>query len=223
MYIVYSYCCCTCTCVSTNTYACNLGKPYDILNLVIKCRSYHFQLKCEEATFSHYTLFPISPSTAAVQSPSCTDIPPRPGEFSFSLHVHKSSCCQSNSSKPEMKYLMKLSSPSRGDIRIIEDTASNYKEIGTILLDDRNGAILAEIEKATKGEPKEAIREVYVRWIRQDENYSWQKLTQCFRDCGLNVLAFDIEQHFGLPPPQSSRRGMPLYIILLCCMSQPLF
>lgn len=196
---------------------------YSILLLNVDRITFNSNLSFKKQHFSHYTLFPFSPSTAAVQSPSCTDIPPRPGEFSFSLYVHKSSCCQSNSSKPEMKYLMKLSSPSRGDIRIIEDTASNYKEIGTILLDDRNGAILAEIEKATKGEPKEAIREVYVRWIRQDENYSWQKLTQCFRDCGLNVLAFDIEQHFGLPPPQSSRRSMPLCIILLCCMSQPLF
>ena len=116
---------------------------------------------------------------------------------------------------------MKLSSPSQGDIRIIEETASSYKEIGTILLNDRNGAILAEIEKATRGEPKEAIREVYGRWMRQDENYSWQKLIQCFRDCSLNVLAFDIERHFRLHPPQSSRTSMPLYI--LCCMNQPFF
>ena len=107
-----------------------------------------------------------------------------------------------------MKYLMKLSSPPQGDIRIIEDTASKYKEIGTILLDDRNGAILAEIEKAKRGEPMEAIREVYIRWMRADKNYSWQKLTQCFRDCGLNVLAFKIEKHFRLLP-QSSQTSMP--------------
>ena len=127
------------------------------------------------------------------------------------LSINLLSCCQSTSSKPEMKYLMKLSSP-QGDIRIIEETANSYKEIGTILLNDKNGAILAEIQKATRGEPKEAIREVYGRWMRKDESFSWQKLTQCFRDCDLNVLAFNIEQHLRFLLPQSSQTSMPFVL-----------
>ena len=35
----------------------------------------------------------------------------------------------------------------------------------------------------------------YTQWMREDPNYSWKKLTQCYRECGLNS---HIEEHFRL-------------------------
>ena len=74
----------------------------------------------------------------------------------------------------------------------MEETATRYRDIGTILLKDRNGTIVDWIEKSAR-EPLEAVHMIYARWMREDVDYSWRKLTQCFRDCGLNVLASIIE------------------------------
>ena len=80
----------------------------------------------------------------------------------------------------------------------MEETATRYRDVGAILLKDRNGTIVAGIEKSARGEPLEAVHMIYARWLKEDVDYSWRKLTQCFRDCGLNVLASKIEEHFGL-------------------------
>ena len=93
--------------------------------------------------------------------------------------------------------LWKLSTHA-GVINITEETSTRYRDIGVILLKDRNGAIVDGIEKSVRGEPLEAVRMIYARWMREDVDYSWRKLTQCFRDCGLNFLASNIEEHFGI-------------------------
>ena len=93
--------------------------------------------------------------------------------------------------------LRKLSTHA-GVINIMEGTVTRYRDIGTILLKDTNGTIVDGIEKSAKFEPLVAVHKIYARWMRKDVNYSWRKLTQCFRDCGLNVLASNIEEHFGL-------------------------
>ena len=86
----------------------------------------------------------------------------------------------------------------------MQQTAARYKDIGILLLNDRNGAIVRAIEVSTRGDPVGAVDMIYTRWIEEDVDYSWQKLTQCFRDCGLNCLASDIEQHFGFLSTQQS-------------------
>ena len=107
-----------------------------------------------------------------------------------------------------MHTLNKLSRREKGDINIIELSATKYKEIGTILLKDKYGAVIENIEMSVMRGPKEAIRQIYTQWIRQDEHCSWLTLTRCLRDCELNTLAFDIEQHFDLPLPQPPTDGI---------------
>ena len=102
--------------------------------------------------------------------------------------------------KPDLITLMKLSSSKGGVINIIEESASKYREIGAILLDDRHGVKVKNI-RDSMGSDIVAVREIYRQWMQEDMNYSWIKLTQCFRDCKLNILAHEIEQHFGLPSP----------------------
>ena len=102
--------------------------------------------------------------------------------------------------KPHMINLSNFSTRAR-DINIIQESASKYREIGYNLLNDRSGAIVRNIEKTARDDPVEAVREIYMRWMQTDVDCSWVKLTQCFRDCGLTVLANEIEQHFRPPPP----------------------
>ena len=90
----------------------------------------------------------------------------------------------------------------------MEQSAWKYRDIGTILLKDRTGARVNAFREAASGDPVEAVYKVYSHWVREDEDHSWKKLAQCLRECGLNVLARDIEKHFGLPPPHLSLEGI---------------
>ena len=85
-------------------------------------------------------------------------------------------------------------------------------EIGCILLKDETGDIVNGIAKIVRGNPFDGVRMVYEKWIQEDQDHSWKKLIQCFRDVQLNSLAKDIEQHFGLPSP--SGRGTVVVLIV---------
>ena len=82
------------------------------------------------------------------------------------------------------------------DVRIVEESAELYKDITTKLLAT---ALVDSISEVANGDPKKAIRLIYKTWIHTDEGQSWEKLTQCFKDVGLNSLAQDLEKHFGPP------------------------
>jgi hypothetical protein len=107
--------------------------------------------------------------------------------------------------RPCLKDLMHLSTREGKDIRIIEESATSYCQIGTILLEDKRGNKVDTILHDAGGKMTETITEVYKKWMKEDPNYSWMKLTQCFRECSLNSLASDIEQHFGILSPLESR------------------
>ena len=97
--------------------------------------------------------------------------------------------------------LIKLSTAEGRSIRILERSALQYRDIGTILLKDETGAVVQAIQETARDNPVVAARMIYERWIQEDEDHSWKKLAKCFRDVQLNPLARDIEQHFGLPSP----------------------
>ena len=82
-------------------------------------------------------------------------------------------------------------------LRIVDKSSKLYKDIGTKLL--TTAALVDSISEVANEDPKKAIRLIYRRWIRTDEGHSWRKLTQCFKDVGLNSLARDLEKHFELP------------------------
>ena len=101
-----------------------------------------------------------------------------------------------------MENLQRLIRHDEGPINIIEDSAYKFKQIGTILLNDRSGTKVDNIATSVGGNQVEAVREIYKQWMKEDVNYSWTKLTQCLRQCELKVLASQIERHFGLPSPE---------------------
>ena len=96
-----------------------------------------------------------------------------------------------------MRALVKLSTSTR-DIRILDESAEKYRDIGTILLNDDSGAIVRGIKVTAEGN---AVRMIYERWLQEDPDHTWKKLIHCFRDVKLNSLARELELHFGLPSP----------------------
>ena len=93
--------------------------------------------------------------------------------------------------------LIKLSTAEGQSIRILERSASKYRDIGAILLKDNTGAIVEAIRETALGNPVDAIRKIYEKWIQEEEDHSWKKLAKCFRDVELNPLARDIEKYVG--------------------------
>ena len=93
-------------------------------------------------------------------------------------------------------------------MNIIEESASSYRHIGTILLNDRYGNRVDTIEHDARGKTEKIITEIYKKWMAEDQHYSWTTLTECFRACGLNRLAYDIEQHFGISSPTEIQKGI---------------
>ena len=89
-----------------------------------------------------------------------------------------------------------------GDVRIVEESAKLYKDIGTKLLP--TAALVDAISEVANGDPKKAIILIYKKWIRTDKGHSWRKLIQCFKYVGLNSLAQDLEKHFGLHSPSGN-------------------
>ena len=87
------------------------------------------------------------------------------------------------------------------EITVIEESANHYRRIGPILLNDRYGEHVETIESDKRGKGERIIKEIYKKWMREDVNYSWIALAECFRECHLYHLANNIEQHFGIPSP----------------------
>ena len=106
--------------------------------------------------------------------------------------------------KPDLQSLLNLPSHGGRVIKVIESSAAHYYNIGIILLNDRHGNRVSAIERSLNRQVMDIMREVYREWLSEDINCSWTTLTDCFRQCDLNSLAYSIEQHFGLPSPQET-------------------
>ena len=98
-------------------------------------------------------------------------------------------------------------STSEGDIKIIQRSARPYRKIGIILLHDRYGERVDVIEQDKMWQSEAIILTIYTKWLAEDTNCSWVTLTDCFRQCGLDRLAYSIERNFGLPSPLLDAEG----------------
>ena len=101
-------------------------------------------------------------------------------------------------------------STSEGEIKIIQQSAKYYRDVGTILLNDRHGDRVDVFEQDTRWKSEAMVLQIYKEWLGEDPNCSWMTLTDCFRECGADRLAYSIEQHFGLPSPQQIPEGVIL-------------
>ena len=99
---------------------------------------------------------------------------------------------------------LQILSTSNGDIRLLIESAEKYRDIGIILLNGDSGAIVRTVKESARDNAVEAVRMIYGHWLQEDEDHTWEKLIQCFRDVQLNFLASKLELHFGLPSPSGS-------------------
>ena len=133
--------------------------------------------------------------------------PPSPPTHSLSLFPSYTESTE----KPDLQSLLNLPSHGGRVIKVIESSAARYYNIGIILLNDRHGDRVSAIERSLNRQVMDIMREVYREWLAEDINCSWTTLTDCFRQCDLNNLAYSIEQHFGLPsPPSHSLQHIPV-------------
>ena len=92
---------------------------------------------------------------------------------------------------PDMTVLQKFKCKDGKEMNIIVQTAPNYKKIGTFLLNDENGQIVEGIARQLPFPLELTMTRIYEKWLLGGG--TWEKLVKCLKDCGLNVLAGDIE------------------------------
>ena len=97
-----------------------------------------------------------------------------------------------------MVTLLKFST-STETINIMQKVSPQYKAVGTILLDDRDGNRLKAIEKSCKDDVDAITHEIFQEWITKDSNPTWGKLVECLKDASLHPLAKNIENCFPRP------------------------
>ncbi|CAI8034615.1 hypothetical protein GBAR_LOCUS19466 [Geodia barretti] len=115
--------------------------------------------------------------------------------FQILLNPTKSNLSHEDIEKPTLVSLNQL-----GDIRIIEESASEYYQIGIMLLNDRHGDQLAEIEHNNRTQTAK-MTGIYRRWLKQGA--SWATLCDCLQRCHLEDLADRIKNHFGIVSPSA--------------------
>lgn len=81
----------------------------------------------------------------------------------------------------------------RQSFNIIAATAPFYRELATLLLDDRS---VAEISSEYR-DPYDAMRAVFQKWMSTGDDVSWKKLIGCLHDSRLNVLADKLAKSLG--------------------------
>ena len=89
-----------------------------------------------------------------------------------------------------------------GTTNILPQISSQFRCIGTLLLQDKNGSIVDGIYKAALHDQDETMIRIISRWLKEDTEVSWKKLTECLRRCKLSALAQEIELSLQLNEEQ---------------------
>ncbi len=78
---------------------------------------------------------------------------------------------------------------------ILEEIGTRYGDIGGLLLEDSNGAVVQAIERQCQLDPLWVNREILCRWLEGQgrKPVTWATLIGVLRDIGMNSLAEDIE------------------------------
>ena len=79
-------------------------------------------------------------------------------------------------------------------IHVIPSVATEWYQLGVLLLDANRENELNIIETDTKNDAKTCCRKMFSKWLNIDEQASWDKLIRALRYIQLNNVASDIEQ-----------------------------
>ena len=87
-------------------------------------------------------------------------------------------------------------------INIPQEIGTKYHDFGVLLLDDRNGARVRNMEHKHRGDAERINKEILREWAtgRGKASVSWETLIEVLRDVELCALASEIEA-VKLPSP----------------------
>ena len=88
--------------------------------------------------------------------------------------------------KPTLPQLMRLKIP--------EKVGRNYRNFGTLLLNDDTGGLVDIAEKSCHYQPDDIVTSILRKWLQEGPTpVTWDYLTQVLRDCCLQTLAEYVE------------------------------
>ena len=93
--------------------------------------------------------------------------------------------------KPNLINLQAFPFKIEGGSNIISRVAEKYRCIGAILLNDKDGNVIAGI--AASKEPCDIMYKIFYKWLQEDTECCWEKLMKSLRRCELSVVAQNIE------------------------------
>lgn len=107
------------------------------------------------------------------------------------------------SDKPTLPLLTYLPTTSSGlGVCIIERSQSHYKDLGILLLDDKEGDKTTSSQMAEHYHPKDVTRSIFTKWLTRGggkEPITWATFVAVLKKIGLRSLAVEIEAVAGLP------------------------
>ena len=81
-------------------------------------------------------------------------------------------------------------------LKIPQHVGANYKMFGTFLLNDVIGSRVNSIERQCLGKPENINITILEEWLTgKGKSCTWQILIETLRDCGLTVLADQVERN----------------------------
>ena len=90
-------------------------------------------------------------------------------------------------SEPTLPQLMRLKIP--------EKVGGNYRNFGTLLLNDDAGCLVDIAEKSCHYQPDDIVTSILRKWLQEGPTpVTWDNLIQVLRDCNLQTLAKCVEQ-----------------------------
>ena len=94
-------------------------------------------------------------------------------------------------------------------IRIVARASVKFRQIGTMLLEDKHGNKVANIQSKTNNN-EDAMHEIFCQWLQEDTHPSWGKLVQCLLKCDCKPLADEINHALG-----KTQKGI-IYYLFTC-------
>ena len=80
-------------------------------------------------------------------------------------------------------------------LKIPEKVGGNYRNFGTLLLNDDTGCLVDIAEKSCHYQPDDIVTSILRKWLQEEPTpVTWDNLIQVLRDCNLQTLAKCVEQ-----------------------------
>ena len=92
--------------------------------------------------------------------------------------------------------MIRFHTSGKATINIFQQIGKSYRDLGLLLLDDENGAIVNSVVTEYQLNAVDITREILTRWINGAgiQPVTWKTLTDTLQDIGLTELASTIEK-----------------------------